>query len=241
MGALESSRKANLPENINDVETRTKTINSWTEDKIGACPWNVAQSNPIPTLRPDTIITAGEFIKTYFESHPINGGLQILDIFSGNCQASLIVHNSINSFGRTWICTDIIDFKSKPEFPVNMIFDKLNPVGAVEKYGSQSNILLMISPPPFPNPSAKDLGYADYYSCFDYIAQTLKDHSVAKYIIFVGELGASDGSKGMYKYLIEHPNLDLVCREMLTMDPDIFGDPCEKELFIFSIPRSDAH
>jgi len=56
-----------------------------------------------------------------------------------------------------------------------------------------------------------------------------------KYIIFIGELGASDGSEGMYKYLTLHPRLKTVVREILSNGNGLIGGPIIKEVFVFEI------
>lgn len=137
MGVLQSSRASDLPENINDPDIRAKITDSWTESNILAYEWNISQSNPTTTMNTMTIKKAGEFIKNYFQSQK---NLSVLEIFSGNCIASLIVQNILDT--ENWICTDAIDHKCKPD---KIIFDKLNSVDAVGKYGDKSNILLMIS------------------------------------------------------------------------------------------------
>jgi hypothetical protein len=55
----------------------------------------------------------------------------------------------------------------------------------------------------------------------------------AKYIIFVGELGASDGSSGMYLYMLHNTIWKLEIRETISDVPDVFGGIIEKEVFIF--------
>src|SRR5437016_4659038 len=119
MGA-EASRNANLPKDINCTKIRTKIINSWTEENILAFEFTAEQSSPTPTLKVSTIKKGGQFIKEYFQSHPIDGGLRVLDVFSGNCHASFIIHNVLTDLVSSWTCTDIIDFKSKPDFPASM-------------------------------------------------------------------------------------------------------------------------
>jgi hypothetical protein len=169
----------------------------------------------------------------------------VLEIFAGNCCASLIVHNKLqnllnNNQIPNWICTDVVNYNNLPDLPTNMKFDELHSVDAVAQYGTHSNVLLLISPPPYSPPSNSpndvDFGYGDYYACYDFIAQTLElETFVTKYIIIVGELGASDGSAGIYQYLTTHKNLNLVQRNMLDKGKDPFGGPVEKELFVFEI------
>ncbi len=80
-------------------------------------------------------------------------------------------------------------------------------------------------------------GFGDYYACHDFILQTLSQSAIPqqKFIIFVGELGASYGTEGMYKYMLDHPNLNLILRHIILFTKDVFGGNCEKELFIFEI------
>jgi hypothetical protein len=85
----------------------------------------------------------------------------------------------------------------------------------------------MISPPPVTEDAAN--GYGDYFAVKKWLELPISN----KYIIFVGELGASDGSTGMYKYMLNHPKLKLVVRSMIYLGKDIFDGKCEKELFIF--------
>ena len=76
-------------------------------------------------------------------------------------------------------------------------------------------------------------GYGDYYACKDFIGQT--ESGMKKQIVFIGELGASDGSPGMYNYMLRHPRLKLSLRKVLyKRNYPVFG-PVEKEVFVFDI------
>ena len=81
--------------------------------------------------------------------------------------------------------TDIYDYPKK----FYEIFTESSD-DAVKDYDGAIDILLMISPPP-------NL-YMDYYAIKEY---ELKQQLTQKYLIFVGELGAADGSEGIYQYL----------------------------------------
>jgi hypothetical protein len=83
----------------------------------------------------------------------------------------------------------------------------------------------MISPPP-----NNYSNYADYFAIKEWAKVP-----TAKLFIFIGELGASDGSEGLYDYMIED-NMDwkLDCRKMLYHGYDNMGGDVEKELFIFT-------
>ena len=92
----------------------------------------------------------------------------------------------------------------------------------------------MICPPPGSIDTENFVGscYGDYFACKKFIA-TKKGEN--KYIIFVGELGASDGSDGMYLYMLTHTRLKLLGRKMIQKGLDNFGGPLEKEVFLFLI------
>ena len=85
---------------------------------------------------------------------------------------------------------------------------------------------MMVSPPPESlddNPL-----YGDYFTIREWT-----NVESAKLFIFIGEMGASDGSEGLYYYMTNHPVWKLDYRKMLYSCEDILGGPCEKELFIF--------
>jgi len=78
-------------------------------------------------------------------------------------------------------------------------------------------------------------GYADYFACKDFIDQTREGEK--KYIIFVGELGAGDGTQGMYTYLMNNPFLiTKVKQEILNEETGRFK--VIKEVFIFLINKN---
>ena len=142
-----------------------------------------------------------------------------------------------------------------------MVFSELSSVGAVTAYGLSSQILLMISPPPYgidlrskkimddkKGNLIPDLpNFCDYYACYDFIelyTGLMSKHKLnePKYIIFIGNLGGSDGSMNMYSYLMNHPNLSLVKRKLLPTYHQLseHEDGRDKELFIFKLYRSDT-
>ena len=242
---LESSRKYPLPVNINNPNMRNIIIKSWSKENILASDNCSSQNTPSSTLNSDLIEKAANLINEYFIEKQIKN-ICVLELFAGNCCASLITHNTLQNLLDTiqtpnWRCTDIVNYNNLPNLPTNIIFDELHCVDAVARYGPNANVLLLISPPPHSAPRDNkkndgDLGYGDYYACHDFITQTLElETFVTKYIIFVGELGASDGSEGIYLYLTIHKNLNLLERAMLDEGEDPFGGPIEKELFIFEI------
>ncbi len=177
----------------------------------------------------------------------------ILEIFSGNRYAANLLIKQMITTGieiHTLISTDIIDYACRDTSPLCdciLQFDHCNPPEAVKNHGRESNVLLMISAPPFPNPGSEHevekainsntlLGCSDYYAISAYIKQTLDQQIEGKIIIFVGELGAGDGTTGIYNYLMKHNHLDLVYTNRI--DYNIFPFPFGagvKYVYIFRI------
>jgi hypothetical protein len=236
---LSNSRLASLPSNIDDIEVKQQIISNWRLDEFKHLSYNISQkTSERSTLGAEILSPAGKLISKFF-SQFATMEFKILEIMCGNGIGTSILYSQMSSLDISkWMMTDLFNWNSKDlSYPFE--FEQLNSVEAVGKYGVDSNVLLIISPPPAPR--ADMHGFGDYYACHDFISQTLSQpHSVSaisqqKFIIFVGELGASDGSEGMYKYLLEHVNLNLVFRDMISLTKDIFGGNCEKELFIFEI------
>jgi hypothetical protein len=261
---LNESRLDNLPEHID--EARELIRNTWTIENIMANPNNSSQSSEyMSTLFKTNIMKASSLILEYFKQ--IQFRPKVLDIMCGNCCASDTIKYFLESslILDNWISTDIIDYPTRSS---TIEFARMDAIESVERFGMNSNVLLLVSPPPASKPSistgelkiittetdghtdyyaSADLsqltlvpkteaeGYADYYACKDWIDMTKKrDDKITTFIIFIGELGASDGSLGMYKFLMEHNKLKLEVREHLhSPKKDMFGGPIEKELFIF--------
>jgi hypothetical protein len=248
---LESSKEEPLPSEIDDPKIRERITKSWTIDKILANKNNAPQSTDTkPTMGASTINKLGFELATFFRNNEFKE-VVILELMAGNCTSSLIVHEHMMDILRqnikySWMATDVFtSLKRETTIP----FKECNAVDAVKIFGEQSNILLLISPPPYSyvdetetktdlgqgDDDAKDLGYADYYAIHDYVDQMAPGQE--KYIIIAGELGASDGSTGMYRYLMEHKNMKLIKRSMLCSFASGFGDLVEKELFIFVVAK----
>jgi hypothetical protein len=201
--SIESNRALPLPNNINSPHIREEIISSWNTAEINSIDFNnsLYDSNRT-TLHPNTLAIAAMYIKKFFLENKIT--LNILELGCGNCKASSIIKKILGDI--KWQATDIIDYKA---CNINEIsnFDKVNTIDAVKKYGKDSNVLLLISPQPGDS-------YSDYYACYDFIDQVQKGED--KYIVIIGELGGGDGSKGMYKYMMENPNLVCVLKETIN-------------------------
>ena len=227
---LDFAREAEYPENINDLVVRDNIIKGLNHIVIMNSKLNLTQKSFKSSLSNDILILARKYMIEYFKSRSPKS-LKLLEIMSGNRISSDILSEQMQF--SNWITTDICSFDSSSNLP----FDQLNSINAVNKYGSDSNILLLVAPMPA-SPSINDdqqrcWAYADYYACHDFIEQ--KSDLNDRYIIFIGELGASDGTTGMYKYLNDHEKLQLELRKMLQTERDIFNGPVEKEIFIYKL------
>lgn len=179
--------------------------------------------------------------------------LNILELMCGNGEAARHMISVIRGAGITiskYVATDVIaspvrqslDLGNDSEGNPIFNFDACDTIDAVERYGASSNTLLIISPPPgnFTEITREQLddhvgpiGYADFYGCHDYIRQTRAlEGAPNKFIIIVGELGAGDGSEGIYNYLMNNPHLELIYRNRILHTMGIFGE-CTKDVYIF--------
>lgn len=223
---VEYSRSADLPINIDERES--EIVDSW--QYVSNNPLN-AQDEKSSTLGNKYIHKIGSIIQEHFDIKTTDDStLVILDPICGNCVAS----NIIKTYTSNVKCSDIID-RNKPNTT------KCNTIESIRRFGSDVNTLMLISPVPsgdFTDGNIPcDQGYSDYFAVRDFINMK-KESKNKNYIIFAGELGASDGSKGMYEYMMEHPNLKLELRNDVHCWTDFIGDTIEKELFIFQILTS---
>ena len=124
--------------------------------------------------------------------------------YAGNGVASKIFNESLKEVFPEIIhkCTDILDHTLTMDedlsYPVEF---GLNSVETIQKYGHESNILMMIAPPP----SGKIPEFSDYF-CLKKWSE-LKN---AELFVFVGELSVSDGSNGMYQIIKNRKNRKLL-------------------------------
>lgn len=235
---LEASRQDRLPFNIDDLEIQDIIMKTWTpENAVQSVHRNLTDQQT--TMNPNSLKFASCILAEVFAGQTV----KVLEIMSGSCSASKILYQDMAKSVtiESWRCTDILNNVDTESFPIGMSFESCHAVEAVARFGSDVNVLLMISPPPgsYPNHSDNKMDvYGDYYACRDFLRQA-QFSSQAKTLVFIGELGASDGSQGMYKYLLSHPNLSLIGRATLSTGRDILGGSIEKELFVFHI-RGDT-
>lgn len=261
---LQLSRESSLPSFIDDDQTRELIRSKWDVNEIRNKWHSNSELNKTitSTMCTERLEMAGKYMKMFLDENygKTKKPLNILEIMAGNDVATYdLLKNCDPATMGTVITTDIVDC-----YPDCMTVDWIefhchDAIDAVKNHGDNSDILLIICPPPYEFSeeitseticSGKMLdgsvGYADYYAYKDFINMTLAAKKTGKYIVFVGELGASDGSIGTYKYLLTHPSLTLLTRELLKL-PGEFDDedsgkysrfnfgPVEKEFYIFQI------
>lgn len=246
---LNESRNANLPEDIDANQAQYEK--SWVPkvvSEIGVNKSKYGQS----TLSPQTLEIAGEHLAKYLEKYILlcNPNVKILEPFAGNGVGSKIIYDKLSEkiphiVLKSTDLQDLSEYTNHNSHPVEF---GINSVETIRKYdGDKYNILMMISPPPSqtqpkvktiqpPSPPVIPLECQDYFSGYgDYFAIREWEKSLnSELLVFVGELGASDGSEGLYKYLIKNnPIWELVFRTIIYSGTDIFGGAIEKEIFIF--------
>ena len=187
------------------------------------------------TLPDDVIRKAAAELAYIFEPHAGKLKLRVLEPFCGNGVASAILNAALVPFVDVWISTDILT-PTSPSFQGFGVFKEMDAVVSVKEH-PYANLLLLVAPPPaeppplvLPPPRTIPTfqGYGDYFACRDFIQQSTK----RRYIVFIGELSAGDGSQGMLRYLTEHKQLTLVCRKELCRMTIAKLTLC-KELFLF--------
>ena len=216
---VEHSREICMDSRVNDKKFRKRKIEGWTSQ-------DHTEYSSRTTLRREKFLKAGKIINSYLSSEKYHRKMNILEVGSGNRAATKIVTDCFKDHILGIITTDIAPHPT--DYP-EIRFDNVHSVGAVSKYGNWANTLLLISPLPGEIDSPASL--SDYYACHDFIESGRK----GKMIIFIGELGASDGTSGMYRYLMDHNRLELKKRDIVSKSVDCFGGPTEKEVFIFCI------
>lgn len=144
----------------------------------------------------------------------------ILEIGSGNGINSLIIHNIFKQYDKfsKFIATDLYEY----DHTYFDIHTGLSSENAVKLYGDESNILMMICPPPE--------CYVDYYA----IKEFENYLNSKKYIIYFGEMGLSDGGKGMYHFMMNNSIWKCVFRKIISTIMDPTYGICVKELYLFT-------
>ncbi len=215
------------------IELRREVIANWTPEIIGDNINNAHQHHGISTMGSQGNKFAAVYMDKFFA--PIaaaNGPLRVLEVGSGNCIASKIVYDKLKDIVSSWTCTDVIDYNHDN----GMTFHQLHAVDAVAQYGATADILVLIcpAPPAFERPNGGIEVFSDYWSCEDFIEQTTSP----RYIVFVGEMGAMDGTPGIDEYLYGHPRLTSVTHATVSVVENWLGRRC-REITIFKISEKN--
>lgn len=223
---VESSQSMKISKDFNVPEMRAKCATKWTQEAILDAGFVQSKVDDAPFLPIPALEKAASILLQFFQGSKSNP--KILEIFAGNCRASQILQNKLKV--KTWIASDVMEFKVQSK---NITFVQSDAVTVVEKFGVESNVLLLISPPPGHH-------YADYFASVDFIHQTQLKNLSDRFIVFIGELGASDGTEGMYDFYMSHPNLCLVVNKPINNFIDVLGARCHKDVYIFQIVISPS-
>lgn len=193
----------------------------WTEKECTTNSNNFSKLNKA-TINDESLIKASQIISNYFKNNNMTD-LNILEPYAGNGYASKIFKDKLSKqFNVEMKSTDITDFNETSNENCHNVEFGINSYDTVVKYNDDYDILLLNSVPPSNN-------YSDFFCINKWL-----ENSNSKYLIFNGELGASDGSEGLYHYLLTTCSnvLKLGCREVYC-NFTMFGDNCDKEVFIF--------
>ena len=149
------------------------------------------------TLGTNVIHKAANILSAYLVQSPstLYHSWNVLEVFAGNGSASCILQQAFAQV--EWTATDLCEYTN-----TKMEVLRCDALTAVELFGSQANMLVLVSPPPYSPVSHSgpndDLGFADYFAIREFLSlQKEQKPQKTKWILFLGELGASDGSTGM--------------------------------------------
>jgi hypothetical protein len=234
---LADSRNVIFPDIVNLKQFKEIMTRQWKETVISKDAVNNHQGKQeLPTLPIPVVMKAGKILSENLLSKE-QKRITVLEIMSGNCSGSRILFNTIAKMLTVdkWICTDIIDYASTKSIKEHKIeFYKLNGLEAVRKF-TDVDILLLMCPPPntvmYDN-NVNPMALCDYYSVVEYIDFNIGKKG--KQIVFIGELGGSSATEGMYHFMLTNEKIKLVHREMLVSGYNQFGI-FEMEIFIFDI------
>ena len=188
------------------------------------------------TLPVESMELAGKIISNYislstrFDS-TLENNVCILDPLAANGIASKIIYKQIKEKipNVKYIASDIQNLTGiMTSKSLDVEFD-IDCVDSIIKHGENANVLLLVCPPPYSySPTnGEPSGFVDYFAIKKWTEMR------KKYLIYIGEMGFSDGTSGMYHYMLNHPVWKLEYRRVIIEKEDIFGRLIKKEIFIF--------
>ena len=236
MGA-ESSRSSSLPRNIDDYRELIKSY--WNSTKYQD---NVVNNAEHTTIDIDKLIYAGYLLSNYFHNNKFTT-INILEIGCGSGLASRIIYEQLTSKNNiNMISTELQSTGDTSHNNIHFEYG-IDSIDAVQKYGEYCNVLMMISPPPggletsyIKSPAditSDNAFYMDYFAVNDFYHMKKKlFHDL--YVVIIGELGASDGTIGIYKYFFDQDSIwTNIYKKDIDKYKDMFGCDCTKTLYIF--------
>jgi hypothetical protein len=227
---VEQSRDFKLPTDIDEQYHIFQP--NWNAETIGSDSFINGSTKGKTTLKSVTLHFAGELIGNYFKNQPDGLALKILEPFAGNGVATKIIHDEIIEQNPNVVIksTDVQDLSEHVDETSHPVEFGINSVDTVHKYAADGyNVLMMVSPPPASMNKKVKTDFGDYFAI-----KAWEQVPSAKYICFVGELGASDGCKGLYDYLCnDNKTWSLDYRQTLASVPHVLGGTMDKDLFVF--------
>lgn len=233
-------KKTSNVQMTNDLTVKLiKDIDSYEEICKNNWKWSVEKqmanyiSKGKSTLPEFSMILSGQIICKYLceRMNKLNlNKIKIIDPLAGNGIASNIIYQNIKSKFKDiiYIASDIQDLSDKTglnSFPVEFSIDCID---SINKHQEKAEILLLVCPPPCEfDYRTEPTGFVDYFAIKRWTELE------KKVLIFIGEMGFSDGTKGIYDYLINHSIWKLHTRYVIAEANDIFGRNVKKEIFIF--------
>ena len=198
----------------------------WNAEHARDSEFNRSQYKPNETtIEACFLIHAAKSARKFFRVINFQKGKEkLLEVYSGNGKAGTIFNHSFGYFPREYIISTDIVFGS-------VLYDAAS---AVKTFADECCVLLLISPQP------SCFGDEDWgHDIWAYMLWIMKKKTSYKnaFIIFIGELGRSDGSEGGYNFLMTHPDLRLVHKVVLIRNYSI-GGITEKTLYIFMVACS---
>lgn len=230
---IENTRDLNvkLIDNIDQYENIVKK--NWKESIKDIANYISKGKSTLPTI---SMIKAGQiigqFLLTCLNLNKLTGPIKIIEPLAANGVASKNIFNEIKSKinDLIYVASDIQNLSHLMDSNSYDVEFDIDCVDSINKHQEGSEILLLVSPPPYsydPNSGIEPNGFVDYFA----IKQWTRLNK--KILIYIGEMGSSDGTSGMYHYMMNHPIWKLKFSKVLVESPDIFGRMIQKEIYIY--------
>lgn len=223
---------ADLPSHIDSDLFYQTCKDNWDNGKISMADHITQNTSTIPEKY---LNDCGDIIKKYLKKRKewlgFGKKVKILEPFAGNGVATKIIYSKIIQVNNKikYIASDLQNLKncsdSKLSYPVEF---GINCIDSICKHENECEILMLICPPPsIYSPGTIPEGFGDYYSLKKWTELN------KKVFIFVGELGRTDGTEGMYKFLMNHPVWKLAEHKVLQEGSDLFERHISRDIYIF--------